>query len=198
MFTGIIQSVSLDSTFKQKKFGVELILKVEPSFTKDLKIGDSVAVNGVCLTVTRFDKNQINFDVIHESLKTTNLNKNYRKLNLNLERSLKMGDEIGGHLVSGHVHEIAEVKSFKEGKERILTINKTPKVKDYIFQKGYVAINGIGLTVSDSNENDFSVSLIPETIKATNLSLIDKGDFLNIEADQQTIAIVETVKKIKI
>ena len=159
MFTGIIQSVSLDSTFKQKKFGVELILKVEPSFTKDLKIGDSVAVNGVCLTVTRFDKNQINFDVIHESLKTTNLNKNYR---------------------------------------RILTINKTPKVKDYIFQKGYVAINGISLTVSDSNENDFSVSLIPETIKATNLSLIDKGDFLNIEADQQTIAIVETVKKIKI
>ncbi|MFL2753959.1 MAG: riboflavin synthase subunit alpha [Gammaproteobacteria bacterium] len=197
MFTGIIQSVSLDSTFKQKQFGAELILKVEPSFTKDLKIGDSVAVNGVCLTVTRFNKNQINFDVIHESLKTTNLNKNFRKLNFNLERSLKMGDEIGGHLVSGHVHEIAEVKSFKEGKERILTINKTPKVKDYIFQKGYVAINGISLTVSDSNENDFSVSLIPETIKATNLSLTDKGDFLNIEADQQTIAIVETVKKIK-
>ncbi len=197
MFTGIIQSVSLDSTFKQKQFGAELILKVESSFTKDLKIGDSVAVNGVCLTVTRFNKNQINFDVIHESLKTTNLNKNFRKLNFNLERSLKMGDEIGGHLVSGHVHEIAEVKSFKEGKERILTINKTPKVKDYIFQKGYVAINGISLTVSDSNENDFSVSLIPETIKATNLSLTDKGDFLNIEADQQTIAIVETVKKIK-
>ena len=197
MFTGIIQSVSLDSTFKQKQFGAELILKVEPSFTKDLKIGDSIAVNGVCLTVTRFDKNQINFDVIHESLKTTNLNKKFRKLNFNLERSLKIGDEIGGHLVSGHVHEIAEVKSFKEGKERILTINKTPKVKDYIFQKGYVAINGISLTVSDSNENDFSVSLIPETIKATNLSLIDKGDFLNIEADQQTIAIVETVKKIK-
>ena len=197
MFTGIIQSVSLDSTFKQKQFGAELILKVEPSFTKDLKIGDSIAVNGVCLTVTRFDKNQINFDVIHESLKTTNLNKKFRKLNFNLERSLKMGDEIGGHLVSGHVHEIAEVKSFKEGKERILTINKTPKVKDYIFQKGYVAINGISLTISDSNENDFSVSLIPETIKATNLSLIDKGDFLNIEADQQTIAIVETVKKIK-
>ena len=197
MFTGIIQSVSLDSTFKQKQFGAELILKVEPSFTKDLKIGDSIAVNGVCLTVTRFDKNQINFDVIHESLKTTNLNKKFRKLNFNLERSLKIGDEIGGHLVSGHVHEIAEVKSFKEGKERILTINKTPKVKDYIFQKGYVAINGISLTISDSNENDFSVSLIPETIKATNLSLIDKGDFLNIEADQQTIAIVETVKKIK-
>ena len=197
MFTGIIQSVSLDSTFKQKKFGAELVLKVEPSFTKYLKIGDSIAVNGVCLTVTRFDKNQINFDIIHESLKTTNLNKKFRKLNFNLERSLKMGDEIGGHLVSGHVHEIAEVKSFKEGKERILTINKTPKVKDYIFQKGYVAINGISLTVSDSNENDFSVSLIPETIKATNLSLIDKGDFLNIEADQQTIAIVETVKKIK-
>ena len=197
MFTGIIQSVSLDSTFKQKQFGAELVLKVEPSFTKDLKIGDSIAVNGVCLTVTRFDKNQINFDVIHESLKTTNLNKKFRKLNFNLERSLKIGDEIGGHLVSGHVHEIAEVKSFKEGKERILTINKTPKVKDYIFQKGYVAINGISLTVSDSNENDFSVSLIPETIKATNLSLIDKGDFLNIEADQQTIAIVETVKKIK-
>ena len=94
-------------------------------------------------------------------------------------------------------HEIAEVKTFTDDKERVLTINKADNFKEYIFQKGYVAVNGISLTVSNLNEDNFSVSIIPETIKATNLSLLKPGDFLNIEADQQTIAIVETIKNIK-
>ena len=92
---------------------------------------------------------------------------------------------------------MGKVKEFKIGKEKILTISKPSLVKEYIFQKGYVAINGISLTVSNSTNSNFSVSLIPETIERTNLSEIKKGDYLNIEADQQTITIVETVKKIK-
>ena len=197
MFTGIIQSISLDSTFEAKEFGATLTLSVENNFNDNLKIGDSIAINGVCLTVTSFTDNTICFDIIHESLKLTNLNDNFRKISFNLERSLKMGDEIGGHMVSGHVHQIAEVISFTDDKERILTIKKGDNFKEYIFQKGYVAVNGISLTISNSNEDDFSVSLIPETIKATNLALLKKGDFLNIEADQQTIAIVETIKNLK-
>lgn len=197
MFTGIIQSISLDSTFEAKEFGATLTLGVENNFNDNLKIGDSIAINGVCLTVTSFTDDTICFDIIHESLKLTNLNDNFRKISFNLERSLKMGDEIGGHMVSGHVHQIAEVISFTDDKERILTIKKGDNFKEYIFQKGYVAVNGISLTISNSNEDDFSVSLIPETIKATNLALLKKGDFLNIEADQQTIAIVETIKNLK-
>ena len=141
-------------------------------------------------------KKNIKFEIIHESLRLTNLIKN-SSMPLNLERSLKIGDEIGGHLVSGHIHGMGKVEEFKKGKEKILTISKPAAIKEYIFKKGYVAINGISLTVSSSSKKNFSVSLIPETIERTNLADIKKGDYLNIEADQQTIAIVETVKNIK-
>ena len=196
MFTGIVQLKSKKKKIIKKKFGAELSIEVEDGFTKNLKKGDSISVNGVCLTVCSFTKKNIKFEIIHESLRLTNLTKN-SSIPLNLERSLKMGDEIGGHLVSGHIHGMGKVEAFKKGKEKILTISKPAEIKEYIFKKGYVAINGISLTVSSSSKKNFSVSLIPETIERTNLADIKKGDYLNIEADQQTIAIVETVKNIK-
>ena len=196
MFTGIVQSKSKKKKIIKKNFGAELSVEVENGFTKNLKKGDSISVNGVCLTVCSFAKKNIKFEIIHESLRLTNLIKN-SSMPLNLERSLKMGDEIGGHLVSGHIHGMGKVEEFKKGKEKILTISKPAAIKEYIFKKGYVAINGISLTVSSSSKKNFSVSLIPETIERTNLADIKKGDYLNIEADQQTIAIVETVKNIK-
>ena len=196
MFTGIVQLKSKKKKIIKKKFGAELSIEVEYGFTKNLKKGDSISVNGVCLTVCSFTKKNIKFEIIHESLRLTNLTKN-SSIPLNLERSLKMGDEIGGHLVSGHIHGMGKVEAFKKGKEKILTISKPAEIKEYIFKKGYVAINGISLTVSSSNKKNFSVSLIPETVERTNLAEIKKGDYLNIEADQQTIAIVETVKNIK-
>ena len=196
MFTGIVQLKSKKKKIIKKKFGAELSIEVEDGFTKNLKKGDSISVNGVCLTVCSFTKKNIKFEIIHESLRLTNLTKN-SSMPLNLERSLKMGDEIGGHLVSGHIHGMGKVEAFKKGKEKILTISKPAEIKEYIFKKGYVAINGISLTVSSLSKKNFSVSLIPETIERTNLANIKKGDYLNIEADQQTIAIVETVKNIK-
>lgn len=196
MFTGIVQLKSKKKKIIKKNFGAELSVEVENGFTKNLKKGDSISVNGVCLTVCSFAKKNIKFEIIHESLRLTNLIKN-SSMPLNLERSLKMGDEIGGHLVSGHIHGMGKVEEFKKGKEKILTISKPAAIKEYIFKKGYVAINGISLTVSSSSKKNFSVSLIPETIERTNLADIKKGDYLNIEADQQTIAIVETVKNIK-
>ena len=188
----------------QKKFKAELNQINKPyqstidfyNFTKKLKKGDSVAVNGVCLTVVDFKKDLIEFDVVHESIKLTNISEKFSSIPFNLERSLKIGDEVGGHFVSGHVHNIAEIISFENKKERILKIKIPSNLKGYIFKKGYVSINGISLTVVNVTNNFFTISIIPETISKTNLSFLKKGDFVNVEADQQTISIVETVKKL--
>jgi riboflavin synthase len=182
MFSGIVQALSKKVKFEEKDYGYKLSVTVPANFTKKLKKGDSVAVNGVCLTVVDFKKDLIEFDVVHESI--------------NLERSLKIGDEVGGHFVSGHVHNVAEIISFENKKERILKIKIPSNLKGYIFKKGYVSINGISLTVVNVTNNFFTISIIPETISKTNLSFLKKGDFVNVEADQQTISIVETVKKL--
>jgi len=197
MFSGIVQEFSKKTEVKSKDYGINLSVRVTKKFTKGLKKGDSVAVNGVCLTVKKFNSDTINFDVIHESLKLTNLKSLNPELPLNLERSLKMGDEIGGHLVSGHIHSKGKILDFKKSKETLLKIELPQSIKGYILKKGYVALNGISLTVVNVDSKSFSVSLIPETLENTNLKFLKKGDLLNIEADQQTVAIVETVKKLR-
>ena len=196
MFSGIVQALSKKVVFTKKDYGYQLSVSVPESFTKKIKKGDSVAVNGVCLTVVDFKKNLLLFDVVHESLKLTNISKKNASLPLNLERSLKVGDEVGGHFVSGHVHNVAEIISFENKKEKILKIKTPSNLKDYIFKKGYVSINGISLTVVNTTKTFFTISIIPETFSNTNLSFLKKGDFVNVEADQQTISIVETVKKL--
>ena len=197
MFSGIVQEFSKKTEVKSKDYGINLSVRVTKKFTKGLKKGDSVAVNGVCLTVKKFNSDTINFDVIHESLKLTNLKSLNSDLPLNLERSLKMGDEIGGHLVSGHVHSKGKILDFKKSKETLLKIELPKSIKGYILKKGYVALNGISLTVVNVDSKSFSVSLIPETLENTNLKFLKKGDLMNIEADQQTVAIVETIKKLR-
>ena len=147
MFSGIVQTTSKKITFEAKDYGYKLSILVSETFTKKIKKGDSVSVNGVCLTVVDFKKNLLIFDVVHESIKLTNLLESYESRPFNLERSLKVGDEVGGHFVSGHVHDVAEVISFKNDKERILKVKIPKSIKDYIFKKGYIAINGISLTV---------------------------------------------------
>ncbi len=196
MFSGIVQTTSKKITFEVKDYGYKLSILVSETFTKKIKKGDSVSVNGVCLTVVDFKKNLLIFDVIHESIKLTNLLESYESRPFNLERSLKVGDEVGGHFVSGHVHDVAEVISFKNDKEKILKVKIPKSIKDYIFKKGYIAINGISLTVVEVKANFFTMSIIPETYSSTNLIYLKKKDFVNVEADQQTISIVETVKKL--
>jgi riboflavin synthase len=196
MFSGIVQTTSKKITFEVKDYGYKLSILVSETFTKKIKKGDSVSVNGVCLTVVDFKKNLLIFDVIHESIKLTNLLESYESRPFNLERSLKVGDEVGGHFVSGHVHDVAEVISFKNDKEKILKVKIPKSIKDYIFKKGYIAINGISLTVVEVKANFFTMSIIPETYSSTNLIYLKKKNFVNVEADQQTISIVETVKKL--
>ena len=196
MFSGIVQTTSKKITFEVKDYGYKLSILVSENFTKKIKKGDSVSVNGVCLTVVDFKKNLLIFDVVHESIKLTNLLESYESRPFNLERSLKVGDEVGGHFVSGHVHDVAKVISFKNDKEKILKVKIPKSIKDYIFKKGYIAINGISLTVVEVKTNFFTMSIIPETYSSTNLIYLKKNDFVNVEADQQTISIVETVKKL--
>ena len=190
MFSGIVQTTSKKITFDVKDYGYRLSILVSETFTKKIKKGDSVSVNGVCLTVVDFKKNLLIFDVVHESIKLTNLLESYESRPFNLERSLKVGDEVGGHFVSGHVHDVAEVISFKNDKERILKVKIPKSINDYIFKKGYIAINGISLTVVEVKANFFTMSIIPETYSSTNLIYLKKKDFVNVEADQQTLSLI--------
>jgi len=197
MFSGIVQEYSKSVSKETKSYGISLSVGVSKKFTKGLKKGDSIAVNGVCLTVKRFTSEKVFFDVIHESLKLTNLDYLNLKVPVNLERSLKLGDEIGGHLVSGHIHAKAKVISFNKAKENLLKIELPSSISNFILKKGYVAINGISLTVVKVTQKSFVISIIPETLKNTNLKYVNEGDLLNIEADQQTVTIVETLKKLR-
>ena len=130
---------------------------------------------------------------------TTNLGRLDSSSRVNVERSFKVGDEVGGHVVSGHVSTTAElVKLHHQGNDRVLTFKVAPKWQNYIFHKGYVALDGASLTVSsvDRENSGFSVSLIPETIDRTTLGLISMGDVVNVEIDSQTQAVVDTVERV--
>ena len=192
MFSGIVQTKSERHETSKTDSGIKLKITTNESFYLNIKKGDSVSVDGVCLTVTDFGKNYAFFDVIPETLRCTNLNEINENRIFNLERSLKFGDEVGGHLVSGHVHETGTVDEVTIGDEYILRISFSNNLSKYLFKKGYVAINGASLTIKDKEENHLTVALIPETLQATNLNNLIKGDKVNLEADQQIVATVDS------
>ena len=188
MFTGIVQTLGKVLTTQPIKEGLKLEIEVPISFNKKLKRGASVSVNGVCLTVVEHYKERIIFDVIHETLRTTNLSDLDQMSEVNIERSLKFGDEMGGHILSGHVCCECEATLKKDETEMKIVVNKPKIWGKYILSKGYVALNGISLTVGKVTENEFSVYLIPETIESTNLLSIEDGATLNLEVDQNSLS----------
>ena len=138
----------------------------------------------------------LKFDVINETLSKTNISKASKGSIVNLERSITASTEIGGHLMSGHIHFAGKVeKVLTKNTNKDVQIKFPKKYKEYIFEKGYIGVNGCSLTLGKINNNSFFVHLIPETLSVTNLNTLKKGSQLNIEIDQNTIAIVETVKK---
>ena len=168
---------------------------------KELLLGASIAINGVCLTVVSYQEQtsdtQINFDIISETLRVTNLGTLKVGDSVNLERSLKMGDELGGHIVSGHVQSTASlVNKTQTDTNCTLTFAIDPKWMAFIYHKGFITINGVSLTVGEVSDDTFCVHLIPETLARTNLSLLVVGDLVNIECDQQTVTIVNTLKRL--
>ena len=198
MFTGIVQKlVKINSIDKQANL-IRLSLDLD-DLAKGLELGASVAINGVCLTVSEALRGMVYFDVIPETLETTNLNSLSSSSLVNVERSYKVGDEIGGHIVSGHVGTTAPlVTLIHEQHDRVYTFKVADSWMKYIFHKGFIAIDGASLTVSavDRSNSTFSVSLIPETIARTTLGLIQLEDEVNIEVEAQTVSIVETVERV--
>lgn len=205
MFTGIVQTLAEVFNLDSKENLLTLSLKVPKQWAKNLELGASIAINGVCLTVVSFDSEVddsytiISFDIIEESLRVTNLGAIKQGDKVNLERSLKMGDELGGHVVSGHIQTKAQLMSIRKTETNCQLVFSYPSQwQKYLFDKGFVAINGVSLTLGKVTNDSFDVHLIPETLARTNLSLLTLQDYVNLEFDQQTITIVKTIERMKL
>ena len=196
MFTGIVEAKGLISKKIPSTEGQRLQIEVPEGFNKDLKEGASVAVNGVCLTVTEYSNDQISFDVIKETLRVTNLGDLNKNSEVNIERSLKFGDEVGGHLLSGHISCACKASLSNTEDEVEILVDKPENWGQYIYPKGYIALNGVSLTVGKVSDESFSVYLIPETIRSTNLLTVEDGARLNLEIDQGIMASYENEKNI--
>ena len=183
MFSGIVEELGeVKSIFRQAKIArIEIkALKV----LEDVKIGDSICVNGVCLTVVRKGTESLFFEAIPETLKVSNLGLLKIKDKVNLERSLKVGDRLSGHFVSGHIDCIGLIRSKKYlGNNLCFQIAFPAQFMKYIIPKGSVAIDGISLTIGEKKSNTFSVYIIPHTLKNTTLSFKGPSDEVNIEFD---------------
>ena len=196
MFSGIVQEIGKVKEFVKEKDIYNLSIDCSSDLLSNLKKGASISVNGVCLTVKDSNPEMLRFDLVEETIKRTNFQIIKAGDNVNLERSLKIGDEIGGHLVSGHIHGTSKVISMDIRDESWdVEFSVEPFMHDYILHKGYVAINGCSLTVGEVSSESFMIHLIPETLSITNLFQLQQNSIVNIELDQNTVVIADTVKK---
>jgi riboflavin synthase len=183
MFTGIVEE--LGKVISVKKSRVDYILSLAaPFLAPGLNIGDSVAVNGICLTVTSKTGNSFAVDVMPETVKKTNLVRIKAGSTVNLERALTLSGRLGGHMVSGHVDGVGIIRSkTKKGNALLINIEAPESVTRYLIDRGSIAVDGISLTVMDIGVNLITISIIPHTAKVTTLGFKDKGDTVNLEAD---------------
>jgi len=197
MFSGIVSGIGSVKSIKHKNDIISIEVKAPKNFSKKLKKGASVSVDGVCLTAINSDSDTIKFDVIEETLSRTTLGNFVKGQKVNLERSMTASSEIGGHLISGHIHCVSEIISINEKKSSKDMKISIPKGMDkYILEKGYIGVNGCSLTVGKVFKTNFNIHLIPETLKVTNLDLLKEKSLVNIELDQNTVTIVDSVEKI--
>lgn len=205
MFTGIVQTKAQVSHIDEREQFRQLTLSLPPSYLADLETGASIAINGCCLTVVSFntatretgEQGTVVFDVIDETLKLTNLGALQVGDEVNFERSLTLGTELGGHIVSGHIQTTAKLTQRIDSQDNCrMYLTVSPEWLEYIFPKGFICVNGASLTVGDLDQQGFWLHLIPETLKRTNLAQAQEGSLFNIEVDSQTLTIVETVKKV--
>ena len=183
MFTGIIQGLGTITGISPIKNGIRMLIR--PEFTlEEPELGESIAVNGVCLTLTSMESGSFSVDVSPESLKRTTLSAIKVNDKVNLERALRLSDRLGGHIVSGHVDTVATIASREEKGDFIFfSFSLDPALDRYIIEKGSIAIDGISLTVNECKPGSFSVAIIPHTAKMTTLSFRRPGDKVNIELD---------------
>jgi riboflavin synthase len=199
MFTGIVQGVAELREVIDRGDVTSFRLKFPEKALDGVVVGASISVAGCCLTVVSFSQDEAIFDLVPETLSRTCLVKLAAGSVVNFERSLRFGDEVGGHILSGHVDVVATIKSIEIlGESRVVTFSVAPYWTKYLFEKGYVALNGASLTLTrvDKKSGEFCVSLIPETLAKTTFGAAREGDAINVEIDRTTQVIVETVERI--
>lgn len=196
MFTGIVQAIGKVVDVIERGETRVLTIEIPPLFTTHLSAGASISVDGVCLTVSDISDSGISFDVVPETQRVSTLGDAKPGLRVNIERSLKVGDEVGGHQVSGHVDGRGLIEDIRTAHGMWeLTIKVPAQLSKYLFRKGFVAINGTSLTVADVDRqaHTFRIALIPETLERTNLGEKRIGNEVNIEVERTTQVLVDTI-----
>ncbi|MBU1294553.1 MAG: riboflavin synthase subunit alpha [Gammaproteobacteria bacterium] len=201
MFTGIVQGKATVQAESQVGRNKRLEIVFPAGVMLSQQLGASVAINGVCLTVAEIGHDVLTFDVIDTTLALTNIGLLQTGDVVNFERAAKMGDEIGGHVMSGHIMTSVTVSRIEKIEESVhirFTTDRQNEVdaRRYLFNKGYVGLNGASLTISDIGNDWLEVSLIPETLRLTTFSSLTVGDKVNLEIDAHTQATVDTVERI--
>ena len=198
MFTGIVQGTAPVVSIDEKSNFRTHVVKFPQELLPDLELGASVAHNGCCLTVTKEEGDLVSFDLMKETLRITKLGDVTVGSVVNLERAAKFSDEIGGHLMSGHIICTAEIVKIltSENNRQIWFKMPNPELMKYVLHKGFIGIDGISLTIGEVTKSRFCVHLIPETLQRTTLGVKRLGDKVNIEIDPQTQAVVDTVERV--
>ena len=179
MFTGIIEELGVVAKISNNAMTVQA-----SKVTEDLKLGDSIAVNGTCLTAVNFSRTDFSVDLSPETMRRTSLGQLSEGSPVNLERALLASDRMGGHIVQGHVDGTGRVMSSRvDGDSIIFRIRVPKRLNPYIVEKGFIAVDGISLTVVKRGTSSFTLAVIPYTLKNTNLASVSIGDRVNLEAD---------------
>ena len=194
MFTGITTNTGFIKQLNKKVSG-EYMIESDINLS-DVKIGSSILCSGICLTIIKKEKSFFTVNISEETLKVTNA-KNWKKgTKLNLEKSLKVGDELGGHIVTGHIDKTTCLMQKKKLQKSLILIFELPnELQRFICKKGSIAIEGISLTVNEVEDKSFSISIIPHTFDITTLGAIKKGDIVNLEIDILARYIENNIKK---
>ena len=184
MFTGIIQAQGNIKEIRASNKGAVFVLNSNSLYLSDISIGDSIAVNGVCLTVTQLDKNYFSSDISQETLDCTTFSQLKKGQNINLEKSLRLNQGVDGHIVSGHVDGVGKITLIAiEGDSTRMKIKVDDNLVKYIVKKGSICVNGVSLTVNEIDGNVFDVNIVPHTFSVTTLDELKVNSQVNIEID---------------
>ena len=206
MFSGIVEGTGIITDIEERSEHIHWKVQLPKGSEEGLEIGASVSLDGVCLTATNIEDRIIGFDLIQETLQRTTLHERKIGDTVNIERALRYGEEVGGHLVSGHIIATGTIVDITNPMQQSgentddtadIQISIPNSLIDYIFEKGYIAIDGISLTIGTVDESGgFYLHIIPETLRRTTLGTKSVGDSVNIEIDSMTQAVVDTVKRV--
>ena len=198
MFTGIVQGMGKIIAIEQPSADFRShVVELPEYMAHDLQIGASIANNGCCLTITHINGKHVRFDLMAETLAKTNLGSLNVGDTVNLERAARFGDEIGGHVMSGHIITQTEIVRIEQSEHNHSVFFRLPDaIAAYVLPKGFIGLDGCSLTIGDVGNGVFNVHLIPETLQRTLFGSRQVGDRINVEIDSQTQAVVDTVERI--